>query len=380
MMAQINQVPPPMTSTDKDLPWLQDVNRAAQILTGLSLGSSAQAALITRDEVLWAYAGQLPQETATELGETLARYWDNKGQDDLVRFIRLETTSAEHMMYATRLAKGMVLSLVFDAETPFSTIRSQTGQFARSLSALPSEEEAIDEEKDQEQDESQPLNLEALSSILSDVPSPNPDQDLHSGQVETQNYALNPSIEASPAPLENQSDQESNPTISVGPFSYTIPLDEGEKDNPRATPISATGRRVIFEPTTQALYNLNYACLMIPRFPTHYLTGDLANRLSEWVPKLCIAFAWRLEHLSVCPDYLQWIVNVSPTTAPGYLMRIMRKHMSEKIFADFPRLADDNPSRDFWANGYVLMGGTNPHPAQLVKDFIQQTRLHQGIS
>ena len=40
----------PIAGTDKELPWLvQDVNRAAQILTGLSISSLAQAALIIRN-------------------------------------------------------------------------------------------------------------------------------------------------------------------------------------------------------------------------------------------------------------------------------------------------------------------------------------------
>jgi len=139
-------------------------------------------------------------------------------------------------------------------------------------------------------------------------------------------------------------------------------------------------RRIIYETDSQSIYNLSYACLVIPRFPSHYLIGDLAVRLSEWVPHLSIAYGWRLEFISVNPDFLQWIVNVPPTTAPGYLMRILRQHTSEKIFAEFPRIRNENPSNDFWAPGYVLIGGSNPHPEQLVRDFIQQTRQRQGIS
>ncbi len=374
-MAQKNQASQRITGTEKELPWLQDVNRAAQILTGLSLGSSAQAALITRDESLWAYAGQLPQEAATELGKAVARYWDDQVESDLVRFIRLEATSAEHMMYATRLAKGMVLSLVFDAETPFSTIRAQAGELVRSLSSSPVEEDVLEDAAD-----SEPLNLETLTKILSNVPSPNPSKDAHTEELKADGFTSGISFESSPArPLSNYT-RESSPEISVGSLAYTMPPQDGDLDATRPIPISDTGRRVIFEPVSPALYNLNYACLMIPRLPSHFLTGDLATRLSEWVPTLCIAFAWRLEYLSIRPDYLQWIVNVPPTSAPGYLMRIVRQHISEKIFNEFPRLKYDNPSGDFWAPGYVLMGGNHPHPAQLVKDFIQQTRLLQGIS
>src|SRR6185503_18099664 len=116
------------------LPWLQDVTKAAQHLTRLTLESSAQAALITRGDNLWAYAGQLSQGAAKELAVTVTRHWDGQKGSDLLRFVRLEATKAEHMLYATRIADDVVLALVFDAETPFSTIRTQAGQLAQSLS------------------------------------------------------------------------------------------------------------------------------------------------------------------------------------------------------------------------------------------------------
>ncbi len=87
----------------------------------------------------------MPQEAARELAETLSRYWDHEEENDLVRFVRLTSTDAEHMLYATRLAEGMVLALVFDAETPFSTIRTQASQLVHSLSTSPSDD-SLDED------------------------------------------------------------------------------------------------------------------------------------------------------------------------------------------------------------------------------------------
>ena len=142
--------------------------------------------------------------------------------------------------------------------------------------------------------------------------------------------------------------------------------------------ITEVAGRVILDTASSSMYDLTYACLLVPRFSSHHLTGDLSERLSEWIPNICVAFGWRLEHLSVRPDYLQWVVNVPPTTSPGYLMRIMRKQTSEKVFANFPRLKKENPSGDFWAPGYLIMGGSQPHPSKLVKDYIRRTRDRQG--
>jgi REP element-mobilizing transposase RayT/ActR/RegA family two-component response regulator len=395
------------------LPWLQDVSKAAQHLTRLTLESSAQAALITRGEHLWAYAGQLSQNAANELAVTVTRHWDGQKGSDLLRFVRLEATRAEHMLYATRIAEDVVLALVFDAETPFSTIRSQASQLADSLSITPVEEEAppappqpVPSSYDaktvlpEDYDDGQVPNI---ADILADVPSPEPEMK-RTSLAEENVFGTRPSHSA---PYS----QESSPAIRVDELSYTSQaLDEtvehvvedldatmpsrsrprpetpvrrpqpGELDETRPHSITEVAGRVMLEPVSAGYYNLTYACLLVPRLSTHYLTGDVSDRLSEWLPQICIAFGWRLEYLAVRPEYIQWVVNVPPSASPGYLMRIMRQQTSEKIFTEFTRMKKENPSGDFWAPGYLIMGGTQPHPQQLVKDYIQQTRTRQGYS
>ena len=125
----------------------------------------------------------------------------------------------------------------------------------------------------------------------------------------------------------------------------------------------ADARRITLEPVHAGVYHLTYACLLLPRFAADFLTGDVADKLSEWMPIICVAFGWRLEFLAVRPEYLQWVANVPPATSPGYVMRIMRQQTSQKLFSAFPSLKKDNPSGDFWAPGYLIMGGTQPHPS-----------------
>ncbi|HEX6270843.1 MAG TPA: IS200/IS605 family transposase [Anaerolineales bacterium] len=402
------------------LPWLQDATKAAQHLTRLTLESSAQAALITRGAHLWAYAGQLSQGAAKELAMTITRHWDGQKGSDLLRFVRLEATKAEHMLYATRLAEDVVLALVFDAETPFSTIRTQAGQLVNSLSApvsegmeppsaqqkqLPASYDAPTQSLD---DESSPdLDIPDISEILSDVPPPTPEREMI--PLSDQDWGTRPSVsrsnkysrESSPAVrmhdlLTSNQDNEQTVESRLGgmeDFDATMPSKSrprpetpvrrpmpGELDETRPHSITEVASRVMLEPIAPGLYNLTYACLLVPRFSSHYLTGDLSDRISEWLPQICIAFGWRLEYLAVRPEYVQWVVNVPPATSPGYLMRIVRQQTSEKIFTEFTRMKKENPSGDFWAPGYLIMGGTQPHPPQLVKDYIKQTRTRQGYS
>ncbi len=407
-----------------DLLWLQDVNKAAQRLTRLTLESSAQAALITRGKKLWAYAGGLSRETADELVRIVSRNWDEQKGGDLLRFARLETTRAEHMLYASTLAEGVTLALVFDAETPFSTIRSQANALARSLAVErtgpvpPFTAEPAPRPRASASLPSDEADLEgpSISEILNDIPAPlpSPRASLRAdapakAQPEAKPSKVNPSLletrPSTPLAETHVISRESSPPVRLRdlvtdetvkheaeeldvtapskvsrPSTPVRPPRPGELDETRPHSITEVAGRVILDPASPALYNLNYACLLVPRFSSHYLTGDVAARLGEWLPNICIAFGWRLEFQAVRPEYMQWVVSVPPNTSPGYLMRIMRQQTSEKIFAEFPRLKKENPSGDFWAPGYLIMGGAQPHPQQLVKDYIKQTRQRQGDS
>ena len=178
---------PGETNTDMEIenvPWMQDVAKAAQHLTRLTLESSAQAALITRNNELWAYAGGLSQNAGKEIAQAVARNWDGEKGSDLLRFIRLESTRAEHMLYATRLGYNAILAMVFEAETPFSTIRMQANELVSAISTektgpaaavagAPGSRAISDAEMVSEEEEDE-LEIPPISEILTNIPSPNP--------------------------------------------------------------------------------------------------------------------------------------------------------------------------------------------------------------
>lgn len=420
--------------------WLQDVSKAAQHLTRLTLESSAQAALIIRNRKMWAYAGQLLESATSELVQVVN---EDKKTGDLLKFLRLDATKAEHMLYATQLGEKINLAMVFDAETPFSAIRHQATHLADSLafslqeatptrpfensSSQKTETEDFLDIFDFEGEDGDFSQFSNISDILENIPNPNPfsastegktstprevltaNGQMHSSKKETRPSTPVKSSSVSPrkssrvtsgrmlfqdeglreVDLEATQVQESqskyDPDLEVTRVGKTnrpkTPLHDpgsNELDVTRPHSRSRAAGLVNLQPASPGMYDLTYACLLIPRFGSHYLTGDLAVRISEWIPNICIAYGWRLEYISVRPDYLQWVVNVPPSSSPGHLMRVMRKQTSEKIFEDFLRLKKENPSGDFWAPGYLIMGGSQPHPSKLVKDYIQSTRERQG--
>lgn len=410
--------------------WLQDVNRVAQHLTRLSLQSAAQAALITRGNQLWAYAGQLPQPAAEELARLVGHYWAHDGGSDLARFTRLEATNSEYMIYATSLGDDYVLALVFEAETPFTEMRTQAGSLARQLSKPPQDEAnapgvdtALEDAfatgadfaeefpripSDWRPDESRiaegrhnffedllksmdipvaegvtPVGIS--SQNLSATPpngalyewAPGSEAALPGAHPQPQDESVVPPPEAGALALGLETALEAPPPLSL---ADTRPTKTEDGARVAVDVMESAAARITFAPEspTATLHNLTYACVLVPRLPHHHLVGDLAEYLNQWTRQLSMAFGWRLEHLSVRPDYLHWIAVVPPDASPGMMVHNLRVETSQRIFKEIPRLERDNPSGEFWVADYLIVNGRDPFSRQMVQEFINNVRTRQG--
>ena len=137
---------------------------------------------------------------------------------------------------------------------------------------------------------------------------------------------------------------------------------------------------VVLEPISpRQPYDLSYAFLLIPRFSAHYLIGDIAEDLHQWMRQICVSFDWRLDNILVRPEYMQWVVFVPANTPPSRCIRTIREQTSRLILADFPHIQRENLSKDFWAPGYSVLLGPTPHPPEMINEYIRLTRQQQGI-
>ncbi len=134
---------------------------------------------------------------------------------------------------------------------------------------------------------------------------------------------------------------------------------------------------IILEAVQGNMYDLSYTCLLLPRSDSDFLLGEVVVELPSWMEQICISFGWHLEFLSVKVDYLHWTIRVPPATSTAYFMQVVREQTSRHIFTNFPRFVRKNLSNDFWAPGYLIFWGSQPHPVEIIQKFIRQTRQHQ---
>lgn len=136
---------------------------------------------------------------------------------------------------------------------------------------------------------------------------------------------------------------------------------------------------VHFEPFHKRAYDMSYACLLIPRDPEHLLTGRIAEFVEKAVRATCSAFGWSLAFSQVRPEYIQWVVNATVGTPPTKCVHTIREQTSKGILEKFKELRDGTQFQDFWAPGYLVLVSAEPHPQNIIDEFIKLTRQQQGL-
>lgn len=124
-------------------------------------------------------------------------------------------------------------------------------------------------------------------------------------------------------------------------------------------------------------FRFHYSCLVIPRDPNQFLTGDIKERLSFILPQLHLEYGWRLTGLVIRPQYLLWSISVPMDACPIDIIQEIRRRTSAHLFATFPELNPENNLTDFWAPGFLALSGSSGPSAGMMYDFINTTRDNQ---
>lgn len=427
-MATSNQPDTPEVGTTPPA-WLEDASQSALLLGRLVQDPSIQAALILRGKNLWAQAGDLLEFASSELAQKVFQYWSTDGGRDLTRYVRLTSVPGEFIVYATGLTDEMVLAILYDEKTPFSKMRLQAAELAHLLLSSPHEDEPgkwIQEYPENDRDSSAALEiaLASLPPLFNDVPPPS----VSSAPVSSLNLAAGLPPSQSPSLT-----QPASPKVSAAPHqaeeaaarAFTLPDKSAGSSpvEPQTTPASPNSAALPQSPETgsesqvesmpkspglpgdvpisrpaptsmpplpsqsshlpgssPALTDLYLAVVLLPRLPKHHLVGDLAALLPQWVAQLCLAHGWRLESLRVRPDFMGWVVSIPQTTSARQHLRVIRGQTSQYIFAEFPTLARENPSGEFWAPGYLVTSSSQLPEENAIQNLIIMVRHQQGVS
>jgi DNA-binding NarL/FixJ family response regulator/REP element-mobilizing transposase RayT len=117
-------------------------------LTEVSLELTAEATLLTREGQIVAYAGRMAREEVEELRAAIQGDWDANPDEARIRFINLEGSGKDYMLFSRRTVDDLTLSLIFSGTTPLRDIRRQGKRLIEALQAVP---EVVEEPEPEEE-------------------------------------------------------------------------------------------------------------------------------------------------------------------------------------------------------------------------------------
>jgi DNA-binding response OmpR family regulator len=233
-------------------------------LTQLSVESTAQITVLTRDGELLASAGQMPPTGVAGVVVTINQAWQGATDEGnaLVRFINVPV-AGDFLMYSIRTVESMTLSMLFPSETPLRVIRQQAKQLLKALESIPE-------------------------------PAPG-------------------------APSESQAAT----TLPSRPTDLRPP--EGMPEAARSTEgivEEAAAAETPTPPRAEGLYTA-YAFVWLPREAV--IADGVANMLVDWINAVAAAHAWQLDGTEIQPAYVTVQISIGanemPSAAVETLMR-----------------------------------------------------------
>ncbi|MEJ2561070.1 MAG: response regulator [Anaerolineales bacterium] len=412
---------------DTPAPWADDADRTTQYLARICDETSAEAVILLHHGRQWAQTGGITADQAQGLAEKIAEIGVGSGaRGAITTLTRLPGTQRDCILYANGLMPNWILALIYPSGTSFGIIRRQARHAADRLkytdlsgheeelppikvsapdtapiSTRAEEDISFDEIFDAEPETQEMPFFEDLDlpSIKKSAPDTAPvsarDEEetsfdeIFDAEPEAQEMPFfddldlpPPEPDEAPTEIEEHRIEEADTVAAIPgdwvpdkpkPESHLPFLDEDAFPDSDSTP---DAQEPI--PLPDAEYYLPVTAVLVPRFPEHRLTGALAENLQQWVIRLCLAWDWRADEVSIEPDYLCLTMSISQETAPSNAVFRLRDDLSQRILSAFPEFVDDLPSRRFWARSYLLITGGSP-PTERLHAFVEATRKAQGI-
>lgn len=91
-----------------------------------------------------------------------------------------------------------------------------------------------------------------------------------------------------------------------------------------------------------------------PKYRHRLLEGALSSRLKELLLECCGAHDWFVQELSVQPDHVHLLIQVSPTDRLCDVVKYLKGGSSRVIRAEFSDLTEFEWSSSLWSDGYFL--------------------------
>jgi DNA-binding response OmpR family regulator/REP element-mobilizing transposase RayT len=336
-----------------------DATHAAAILARLTAGTATRASLLTREGKLFAFEGELSADHATQAARLVAGGWNRHERGVWLRYMRLQGTEEDLLLYSTPASGRYVLALVFPSPTPIREARSLTHTVL----------EGLYHGGAAEVEEAQMLAPARAGKTAVLRPRPKADEPVQAVAVPSKTRRLDArkappaAKERAPAapPVATSAPSSAAPRAAAAPKAPARPAAEGKP----ATAADVAGIR------------LNYNIVLTPADPAHRLLPEIASDLEGYVRTQIAKHGWRAQRITVRPDHCLISLSAPASSPPSDIIRVLRSETSAHILARLAPAGGAPAAGEYWTATHLLTTQEQPPTPGQIANFIAQTRKSQ---
>ena len=333
-----------------------DATHASAMLARLTAGTATRASLLNREGKLFAFAGELSADHALQAARLVAGGWNRHERGVWLRYMRLQGTEEDLLLYSTPASGRYVLALVFPSHTPVREARSLTHTVL----------EGLYHGGAAEVEEAQRLAPARAGKTAVLRTRPKADEPVQAVAVPAKTRRL----DARKAPLAAKERAPAAPSRAAPRTAARVTADLKPPVGPVAADRSPTTVEV-------AGIRLNYNIVLTPADPTHRLLPEIASDLEGYVRTQIAKHGWRAQRITVRPDHCLISLSAPASSPPSDIIRVLRSETSAHILARLAPAGGSPAAGEYWTATHLLTTQEQPPTPGQIANFIAQTRKSQ---
>jgi len=123
--------------------------------------------------------------------------------------------------------------------------------------------------------------------------------------------------------------------------------------------------------TKQAVYDLKYHLVWVPKYRAHILKGDVAEYLKEVFQEIAQEYEFWIDTMEVMEDHVHIFVEAPPRYSPSELVQIMKSISAREIFKKFRKVKKQMWSGEIWNDGYFVRSVGDKVTSDMIRKYIK---------
>ena len=123
--------------------------------------------------------------------------------------------------------------------------------------------------------------------------------------------------------------------------------------------------------THQAVYDLKYHFVWIPKYRKMIMRKDISKRVEEIFQEMGNVYEFEIEKMAVVEDHVHIFLGAPPKYSPGEIVRILKSRSAKAVFREFPEVEKELWGGEFWSDGYFVRSVGDEVTKKVISRYIE---------